>query len=293
MRHHASRLWKSGATSRPCRYYRRKPRRYNDHGQPTTLTRFPDWFIVLPAAALLASAGAVCCVAAAQQPGSPVSGGVILLDPAHGGPDSGAHLTNGSLEKDVVLALAGRIRTSLAGAGFTVVSTREGDSSAALSPDQRAELANHARALACLIIHATSTGSGAHLFVSSLPPTVQATSSAIDKRPPFAPVPWSRAQAGFVDQSARLRKDLATYLASNQVPALTGFASTPPLDNLQCPAIAIELAPLGDPGSDRTPVSDAAYQQRVADGVVSALKAWRNESEQVPAEQTQPAGDAH
>ena len=76
---------------------------------------------------------------------------IIILDPAHGGPDAGARLANGAQEKDVTLAFSARLRTLLAAAGFTVLSTRDSDPSALLTTDQRASVANHARPLACLI----------------------------------------------------------------------------------------------------------------------------------------------
>src|SRR5207247_507133 len=68
---------------------------------------------------------------------------LILLDPAHGGSDTGAHLTNSALEKDVTLALTARIKPLLAAAGFTVLSTH--DAAAELTPHQRARLANPPR----------------------------------------------------------------------------------------------------------------------------------------------------
>jgi N-acetylmuramoyl-L-alanine amidase len=210
-----------------------------------------------------------------------------VLDPAHGGPDPGARLGGQVPEKDVTLALAAHLRSALQAAGFTVVSTRDSDLATALAPDQRAEIANRQHVLACLVLHATSAGSGAHLYVSTL---AAATSAQAAAHPPFTPVPWDRAQASAIPQSLDLRAKLYDALEAAQIPALRGRASVPPLDNLLCPAVALEVAPRGAASGDRTSPTDAGYQQRVADAVAAALKAFRNEAQ--PAEPAEPAGAA-
>jgi N-acetylmuramoyl-L-alanine amidase len=201
---------------------------------------------------------------------------VIFLDPAHGGPDSGAALGNNVAEKDVALALAARLRTALAAGGFAVITTRDADPAEALTTDQRAEAANRAHAIACIVIHATATGSGVHLYTSTLPPAPPATDADPNAPAPFVPIAWESAQAGYVDQSRRLADLLKATVAKAGVPVLAGQAPLRPLDNLMCPAVAIEIAP-GPPDSGATPASDADYQQRVASAVVSALTIWRSQ----------------
>jgi N-acetylmuramoyl-L-alanine amidase len=210
---------------------------------------------------------------------------VVVLDPAHGGPDAGAKLGDQLLEKDVTLALAARLRTVLTAAGFTVISTRGSDSSDALTTDQRAETANRVRAVACIVIHATGTGSGVHLYASTLEP----------KDPPdagddFEPTPWDQAQAQSVRQSLHLENDLGAAMGAANVPVVSGRAAVRPLDNLMCPAVAIEVAPLLVEGGDATPVSDADYQQRIAAAMTQALQTWRGHAE--PAVARTPAATA-
>ena len=84
-----------------------------------------------------------------------------------------------------------RLRSLLAARGIAVVTTRESD--ADLDADRRAEIANHANAQACLSLHASESGSGVHIFVSSLAP---AEGSAF--------VPWKTAQAAWVTRSLAL-----------------------------------------------------------------------------------------
>ena len=204
---------------------------------------------------------------------------LVLLDPAHGGQDAGATLGDRILEKDVTLAIAARLRATLSAAGFTVVSTREADSATPLTSDQRAEVANRAHALACLVIHATVSGSGVHLYTSALQPPQDDTgqSDSFDSPRRFVPVPWEQAQAASVADSLRLAGDLSASLGKANLPVVTGREPMSPLDNMECPAVAMELAPLSVAGSEATPVTDADYQQRVAATLTTALQAWRNQ----------------
>jgi len=128
-------------------------------------------------------------------------------------------------------------------------------------------IANHARATACLILHATASGSGVHIAASALPE---------DSTPPRNPIPWNTAQTASLPQSLRLANELGLALDHARLPVLLTRASIPPLDNLTCPAVAIELAPLAIPGSDPTPVTDATYQQHAAEAIVTALTSFRS-----------------
>src|ERR1700761_5825676 len=94
---------------------------------------------------------------------------VVVLDAAHGGDDSGGQLCASVAEKSVTLSLSVRLRSLLAARGFQVVTTREGN--VTLDADARAQIANHAQAAACISFHATESGSGVHLFTSSLAAT--------------------------------------------------------------------------------------------------------------------------
>jgi N-acetylmuramoyl-L-alanine amidase len=206
------------------------------------------------------------CVAPAQQP-TPRT--IIVFDPAHGGPDTGAHLPNALLEKDVTLAFAARLRTALASSGFTVIATRDTDPAAPFTPDQRAEIVNHAHPTACLTLHATSSGTGVHVVTSALAPPAD-----IDN--PHAPIPWDTAQAASIPQSLSLANQIGLALQRAKLPVILSRATLRPLDNFICPAVAIEIAPLVPEDSDPTPVNDAAYQQNIAKAIAAAITTWRS-----------------
>ncbi len=184
---------------------------------------------------------------------------IVVLDAAHGGTDSGARLSDNLLEKDVVLALALRLRAALAAQGIQVVTTR--DSDAAVPLQARAEAANHALAEACITLHATGTGNGVHLFTSSLAPA-----------PHVQFLPWRTAQAAFVTQSLRLSSEINAALAHVAVPVILGRTSLQPMDSFACPAVAVEVA-----NAKNVPLTDAAYQKKIVDALTSALTQWKND----------------
>ena len=131
--------------------------------------------------------------------------------------------------------------------------------------------------MACIVLHATATGSGVHLYTSTLQPPPNPDEDADASA--YVPVPWESAQAASVPQSRRLATYLAAAFTEGNLPALSGHAPVRPLDNLLCPAVAIELAPILNPGQDPTSPSDANYQQRVVTGLTSALQTWRDQAE--------------
>jgi N-acetylmuramoyl-L-alanine amidase len=204
--------------------------------------------------------------AIAQQPSSRT---IIFIDPAHGGSDTGAHLPNNLFEKDITLAFAARLRSSLSGNGFAVISSRDSDPSVPFTTDQRAEIANHGHPTACLILHATDSGTGIHIITSTLTPPN-------DSEEPHAATPWNTAQSASVSQSLALANEIGVALLRAKLPVILSRAALRPLDNLTCPAVAIEIAPLAPADSDPTPITDAAYQQNIAKAIAAALTSWRS-----------------
>jgi N-acetylmuramoyl-L-alanine amidase len=201
----------------------------------------------------------------------------IVIDPAHGGADSGSRISDSTVEKDVTLALAFRLRSLLTARGFNVVLTRQDDKAtnptppfALLTLDGRAGIANHQRASACLFLHATSRGNGVHLYTSELPPITGELTIE----------PWLTGQAPWVTQSQRLANSLSDAFNRARVPLVSGSASVRPLDSLTCPALVIELAP-SDP-DDPDSINDSAFQQRVALATANALILWKNNVQQPP-----------
>jgi N-acetylmuramoyl-L-alanine amidase len=198
---------------------------------------------------------------------------VVVLDAAHGGDDSGARLASGQSEKAVTLAVSVRLRSLLAARGISVVTTRESDVS--IDSAKRAEIADHANAQACLNLHATESGAGIHLFGSSLPP-VQPTRF----------MAWKTAQAAFVTRSLALAGVLNSVLLHADMNVTLGRTALIAVDNMTCPAVAIEIAPERAPdGKVTAEPDDSAYQARVAATLAAAVLEWRTDSGRVEARQ--------
>jgi N-acetylmuramoyl-L-alanine amidase len=191
-----------------------------------------------------------------------------VIDAAHGGDDTGGHLNDGQLEKSANLAFSVRLRSLLSARGIQVVTMREADQS--LNPDQRAEIANHARAQACISLHAAETGSGVHLFISSLAPSI-----------PGRFIPWKTAQSGWVTRSLGLAGVLNSALTHAGTTVTLGRTALPGIDSMACPTVVLELAPARD--ADKKTVSepdDANYQAQIAVTLAAAILEWRTEVRQ-------------
>jgi N-acetylmuramoyl-L-alanine amidase len=200
-------------------------------------------------------------------PATPPPRFIVLLDAAHGGDDPGARLAN-QPEKSFALALSVRLRSLLAARGIQVVTTRESDVN--MDTVHRAEIANQAKAQACLSLHASETGFGIHLFASSLPPE------------PASRIPaWQTAQSAWVTQSLALAGVLNSALLHAGLSVTLGRTALPEVDSMTCPAIAMEVAPNKPAdGSAPTDLDDPAYQARVAEALAAALLEWKTEVQQ-------------
>jgi N-acetylmuramoyl-L-alanine amidase len=211
---------------------------------------------------LLALFLAAASILGAQAP-PVVTRSVVVLDPAHGGDDSGAGLGS-QPEKAYTLALSVRLRSLLAARGFQVVTTRESD--ATVDADRRAGIANHAKAMACLSLHATEAGSGVHIFVSSVAPRDEARF-----------LPWKTAQAAWITRSLALAGVLNSALEHAGMSVTLGRIGMPGIDSMTCPAVAVEVAPQRTPdmpGGES--LDDPETQTRVAEALAAALVEWRS-----------------
>jgi N-acetylmuramoyl-L-alanine amidase len=229
-------------------------------------------------AVLALAAFAFSFSAFSQAPPAPSVRFVVVLDAAHGGGDQGANLAASQTapqtsqatqpEKAFTQAFAQRLRALLAARGIAVVTTRDGDST--VDASRRAEQANRARAQACISIHASASGTGVHLYVSSLAPAE-----------PSRLIAWKTAQASYVTRSLALAGSLNAALTHAQVPVTLGRTALAGVDSMACPAVAVELAPLlTSSHTQATPLSDQDYQIRVAGALAAALVQWRSEAQQ-------------
>jgi len=187
---------------------------------------------------------------------------LAVVDPAHGGEERGAALTDKLAEKDVTLGFARLLRHELEMRGFAVAMMRDADTTSTL--DQRAAAANVARAGIYISLHAVAQGSGARVYTALLP--VEGTSKGIFH-------PWNAAQAPSLPVSRIVSAAIVTEMQQREFPAQGSSASLRPLNNVFMPAVAVELAPGANGIADLT---SANYQQRAASAIANAIASVRD-----------------
>jgi N-acetylmuramoyl-L-alanine amidase len=182
----------------------------------------------------------------------------IVVDPGHGGDDNGAASPGGTLEKNVTLEVARRLKTLIeARLGIQVLLTRDDDRRVAL--DERASLANNNKADLFISLHANAafvpTISGAEVFYLALDEEMedarreaQAESATLPVlgggMRPIDVVRWDMAQARHVDTSAVLARLLQEELRT-RVPVGPRPLQRAPLRVLlgaNMPAALVEMA---------------------------------------------------
>jgi len=194
---------------------------------------------------------------------------VVILDPAHGGPDRGARGAAGIAESDVVLSYARLVRISLEAQGLRVILARQTNDDPPF--DDRSRLANAQRGGIFITLHVSSTGQPGTVRVYSLPHTTFSQDATL--APHARLLPWDRAQFDFVDQSRRLAELIQIQMAQR----FRGSSETPfeapvrQLRTVAAPAVAIEISSVSAP--DRTPLDQMG--PGLADGIARAVAAFR------------------
>jgi N-acetylmuramoyl-L-alanine amidase len=196
---------------------------------------------------------------------------VVVIDAGHGGIDSGA--TNaGTLEKDLTLSLARRLRSALQSRmSTTVILTRESD--VVLTSEARAAVANNNQAGVFVSLHAgyspDKTASGSSIYVMT--PTFTGGFPQSDSGRLF--FPWYMAYRGSREVSAALASQLQQNLRQS-FPGLKFPIRSGPLGVLASatmPAVAIEIGNLNNDENVKT-ISDEAYQLKVAASIAAGIE---------------------
>ncbi|MGB8012684.1 MAG: N-acetylmuramoyl-L-alanine amidase [Terriglobales bacterium] len=187
---------------------------------------------------------------------------LAIVDPAHGGDERGAALTDTLAEKDVTLGFARLLRHELELRGFAVTLLR--DSDATITMDQRAIAANTAHAGIYISLHAVSQGSGARVYTALLP--VEGPANGVFH-------PWNAAQSPSLPVSRVISTAIVAGLQKLEFSVKASSASLRPLNNISIPAVAVELAPGENGIADLT---SANYQQRAASAIADAVVSIRD-----------------
>lgn len=215
----------------------------------------------------------------------------IVVDPGHGGDEMGARGPAGTLEKEVTLDVARRLKTAIEGRlGVRVLLTREEDR--VVPPDERASLANNNKADLFISLHANASprreARGAEVFYLSLEGFSQeAQRAAEDPQSRTLPqvgggsrdiqlILWEMAQArhlaesavfaGLVEEEFRKRIEMSPR-PIQQAPFRVLVAAN-------MPAVLVEMAFISNPEQEALLTSDG-FKNQVVQALLEAVIRYR------------------
>ncbi len=194
---------------------------------------------------------------------------VVVLDPAHGGADAGAHGASGVLESEVVMSFARLGRLELERQGLRVVLTRQANENPSF--DDRSAVANAHRGAVFISLHVSSTGPPGTARVYSVTVPAAAMSAA---RP--ALLPWDQAQDPFAESSRRLAELVQIQLAQKfpGSAAIPSVARVRQLRTVAAPAVAIEISSVAVRERTQLEQMGPALGEAVARGVAAFRAAY-------------------
>jgi len=216
----------------------------------------------------------------------------IVIDPGHGGDEVGAKGPGGSLEKDVSLAIARRLRAELVNGGLSVFLTRDRD--AVVPLDDRSAIANNYKADLFVSIHANASRArgarGSEVYFLSYQASddesrrIAQAEGAAESPPSVAPdsdlalILWDMAQAEHLEESSALASRVQEELAVVTGSEGRGVKQAPfrVLVGAAMPAILVEAAFLSNPDEEKLLTSDA-YQAKIAAAVARGIQRYRRE----------------
>ena len=215
---------------------------------------------------------------------------LVVIDPGHGGSDTGVRTADGLEEKELTLDVARRLRQRLeTRLGVRVIMTREDDRAVAI--DERAAVANNSKADLFLSLHANGAlgpgMSGAEVYLLSLDREGEAVrrrrrTDAVSLpalgggRRTLEVVPWNLAQAAHIETSstfsAMLEEELRRRIPIS--PRAVQRAGMRVLTGANMPAALVEMAYLTNPEQAGKARTDD-FRNSIADALYEAIARFR------------------
>jgi N-acetylmuramoyl-L-alanine amidase len=205
---------------------------------------------------------------------------VIVVDPGHGGMDTGVKTADGA-EKDLTLAIARRLKADLqARLGATVLLTR--DSDVELDNEARSAVANNNQANFFVSIHvgysSNKVESTASIFVMK-EDFGTASSQASGRDPLFQP--WYLGYRAHRQSSANaagiIQEELLKAIPGSKIPVRTGPLAV--LGSVTMPSVLLEIGNLNNNVNAQT-LTDSAFQTRLVAAMVDAIQRFLGTSPQ-------------
>jgi len=197
---------------------------------------------------------------------------VVVLDPGHGGQDSGA-MCGGMLEKDLTLDVAQRVDRLLQSEGLATVMTRVGDGYVSLA--ERAALTNRVPACILISIHfnednrPVSSGIETYYAERQVQPGMPIVSwlPFLQRAAAQAPDPESQSLAGFIQEALVAR----TQAANRGTKSRQFFV----IANVRHPAVLVEGGFLTNK-EDMAKLGSADYREQIAAAISEGVIRYRD-----------------
>ena len=216
----------------------------------------------------------------------------IVIDPGHGGKDTGAVSSSGLTERDLTMAVARRLAAELRARGHAVRLTREDGEGRALT--DRTAIANRLEAKAFVSLHANastfSSVRGSETYYMSLDDEATDEAAAAlarleNEAGSEAPeqtdldlILWDLAQASVLNDSAMLAVAVQTRLNALLDIRDRGVKQAPfvVLTGATMPAILVEVGFLSNP-TEAGRLASAEHQQALASAIATGIDAFLRE----------------
>jgi len=214
----------------------------------------------------------------------------IVIDPGHGGLETGAKGKFGALEKDVTLAVSLKLKDIIEkNLVFRVFLTRDKDADVSL--ENRSALANNHKAELFISIHANGSvrknARGSETYFLSLNATdeesrrlayLENTSSLLEgqieqeNEDDVKLILWDLAQSAYLKQSSLLAESIQAGLNELLGTRNRGVKQAPfkVLTGVACPAVLVEIAFISNPEEERE-LGSEEFQNMVAQAIYQSL----------------------
>jgi N-acetylmuramoyl-L-alanine amidase len=212
----------------------------------------------------------------------------IVIDPGHGGEDTGVTGSGGTREKDVALTMAMALKAAIEDRmGVRVLLTREDDRQ--LSADDRAAFANSSQADLFISLHANASllavAAGASVYSAAIDDAAASARGSRAEQLPLSAggvreielVAWNRAQTPHLARSAELATLVAQQLR-DRVPLLPRAVGRGPfrvLEAARMPAVLIEMCVLTNEDQEHL-VGGSEFPYTFAQAVTTAIIMYRD-----------------